>query len=145
MVDKAWSDRRFGRRDFMRYAGAVGLGASGLLAACRQAEQQPPAGASVTATRPSIEEEAGDLRVYEWLGYGDGSYGDDVLWKDYKLAGYPAPKFIKTFDDDSGYTKVASGQRYDIVHPCAYRFQDWVNLQNTDGSPVMQPWDTSLI
>lgn len=135
---------RFCRRDFMRLAG-VAAGA-GLLAACRQAEttDSQPGGPSASA-RPPITEEAGDLRIYEWLGYGDGSYGDDALWVDYKKAGYPAPKFIKTFDDDSGFTKVATGARYDIVHPCAYRFGDWVALQDSDGSPVMQPWDTSLI
>jgi spermidine/putrescine transport system substrate-binding protein len=138
---------RFGRRDFMRYAGMVGVGASGLLAACRQADTGPGTGGNGTSpsARPSIDQEPGDLRIYEWLGYGDGSYGDDILWKDYKQQGYPAPKFTKTFDDDAGYTKVAAGERWDIVHPCAYRFEDWVNLQDADGSPVMQPWDTSLI
>ena len=34
---------------------------------------------------------------------------------------------------------MASGTTYDIVHPCAYRFQDYVDLG------AMQPWDTSLI
>ena len=34
---------------------------------------------------------------------------------------------------------MASGTTYDIVHPCAYRFQDYVNLG------AVQPWDTSLI
>jgi spermidine/putrescine transport system substrate-binding protein len=144
--ERPGASRHFGRRDFMRYAGVMGLGASGFLAACRQAEQAPPAGnGSATPTHPPIEEESGDLRIYEWLGYGDGSYGDDVLWREYKKAGYPKPKFIKTFEDDAGFTKVAAGERYDIVHPCAYRFEDWVNLQDADGSPVMQPWDTSLI
>jgi spermidine/putrescine-binding protein len=135
----------FSRRDFLRYSGV--MAGAGVLVACREAAPAPePGGTGPTVTRPSIEEEPGDLRIYEWLGYGDGSYGDDVLWQQYKQAGYPKPKFNKTFDDDSGYTKVAAGeQNFDIVHPCAYRFEDWVNLQAADGSPVMQPWDTSLI
>jgi spermidine/putrescine transport system substrate-binding protein len=137
------------RRDLLR-AGGV-LAGAGMLAACKEVTTAPPqqtgtgTSTGTGVTRPSIDEEAGDLKIYEWLGYGDGSYGDDALWKPYKQAGYPDPKFIKTFDDDSGYTKVAAGARYDVVHPCAYRFQDWVALTGSDGSPVMQPWDTSLI
>ena len=34
---------------------------------------------------------------------------------------------------------MATGASYDVVHPCGYRWQDWVDLG------VMQPWDTSLI
>ena len=33
----------------------------------------------------------------------------------------------------------AAGARYDVVHPCAYRFGDWVDLD------VLQPWDKSLL
>lgn len=136
-----------GRRQFLKYAG-VGAFSASVLAACKQAADTGAGGATGAATgasRPPLEDEAGDLRIFEWLGYGDGSYGDDVLWAEYKAKGYPKPKFIKSFEDDSGYTKVAAGERYDIVHPCAYRFADWVALQGADGSPVIQPWDTSLI
>ncbi len=125
-----------GRRQFLKYAGVGALSAS-VLAACKKAADTGAAGATGSATpapRPPLEEEAGDLKIYEWLGYGDGSYGDDVLWAEYKAKGYPKPKFTKTFDDDTGYTKVAAGERYDIVHPCAYRFADWVALKNPDGS-----------
>lgn len=124
------------------------MAGAGLLAACRQASTPPPVPTDTGTgppARPPIDQETGDLRIYEWLGYGDGSYGDDILWAEYGAKGYPKPKFTKTFDDDSGFTKVAAGERWDIVHPCGYRYADWVALQNTDGSPVMQPWDTSLI
>ena len=144
MTETARLRAAMGRRDFLRYAGISVVGAS-VLASCKKAETT---GASPTASgvaRPAIDQEPGDLQIYEWLGYGDGSYGDDVLWAEYKKAGYPNPKFIKTFDDDTGYSKVAQGDRFDIVHPCAYRFEDWVALQEADGSPVIQPWDTSLI
>ena len=143
------SPRRLDRRDFLRVSGV--MAGTGLLAACKSASSSTSAATSSGSdtaspvSRPPITEEAGDLRIYEWLGYGDGSYGDDVLWQEYGDKGYPTPKFTKTFDDDAGYTKVAAGERWDIVHPCGYRFGDWVALQNADGSPVMQPWDTSLI
>jgi spermidine/putrescine transport system substrate-binding protein len=137
------------RRGFLRTAGVVA--GAGMLAACREVTTAAPTGTGTGTgtgmpTHPPLEDEPGDLRIYEWLGYGDGSYGDDVLWSEYKDKGYPEPHFTKTFDDDAGYTKVAAGGTdFDIVHPCAYRFEDWVALTKDDGSPMMQPWDTSLI
>jgi spermidine/putrescine transport system substrate-binding protein len=131
---------RVGRRQLLRY-GAV-LGGAGLLAAaCRRAEETTGTGSSPGATtRPPIEEEPGTLQVFDWDGYGNGTYGDDVLWKAYAQSFPDAePRFVVFKDDDSGYAKVAAGARYDLVHPCGYRWQDWVNLG------VLQPWDTSLI
>ena len=76
-------------------------------------------------------------------GYGNGDYypkeEKQYLWADYQKATGDTPKFILFENDDAGFTKVASGTTYDIVHPCAYRFQDYVDLG------AMQPWDTSLI
>ena len=57
----------------------------------------------------------------------------------YQAATGDTPKFFLFENDDVGFTKVASGTTYDIVHPCAYRFQDYVNIN------AVQPWDTSLI
>jgi spermidine/putrescine transport system substrate-binding protein len=132
----------FGRREFLR---AMGVAAgTGLLVACQRADtgtaSSPTSPGAPEPTRPPIEQEPGNLEIFDWAGYGDGAYGDDVLWKTYAKA-FPEqkPSFTTFKDDDSGYAKVASGASYDLVHPCAYRFQDWVNLG------VLQPWDTSLI
>lgn len=112
-----------------------------MLAACRRATEPGTGGSPGGAgTRPALEAEPGTLEIYDWTGYGDGSYGDQVLWKQYKRK-FPdqAPNFTTAFDDDKGFTKAAAGQTWDITHPCAYRFPDWVDLD------VLQPWDTSLI
>jgi spermidine/putrescine transport system substrate-binding protein len=131
------AQRQFGRRDFLRYTG-IAAGA-GVLAACKKATTTTPTAGGAPATHAPIGQEPGNLQVFDWAGYGDGAYGDDVLWKNYKKE-FPndPPKFI-TFQEDPGFTKVASGTTYDIVHPCGYKFPDYVNLG------VMQPWDTSKI
>jgi len=134
--------RTLKRRDFIRYAG-IAAGA-GVLAACKKAvspSSGPTGGPS--ATRPPIAEEPGGLQVFDWSGYGGGEYypGKErqYLWADYQKATGDTPKFILFENDDAGYTKIAAGARYDVVHPCAYRFKDYVDLG------VVQPWDTSLI
>jgi len=134
----------FGRRDLFRYAG-MGLGAMAVLAACKSATEAG-AGGSVAATGSptgSLEDEPGSLQVFDWAGYGDGAYYPDkekqALWKAYADATGDTPKFILFEDDDAGYLKAAAGTTYDVVHPCAYRFPDWVDLG------VLQPWNTSLI
>jgi spermidine/putrescine transport system substrate-binding protein len=128
---------QFGRRDFLRFAG-IAVGA-GVLAACKKAATTTPTVSGAPATHPPIGEEPGNLQVFDWAGYGDGAYGDEVLWKDYKKQ-FPddPPKFI-TFQEDPGFTKVAQGTTYDVVHPCGYKFPDYVDLG------AMQPWDTSKI
>jgi spermidine/putrescine transport system substrate-binding protein len=133
-----------GRRDFLRYAGytgaAIGIGA--VLAACREAETTGGTSASPTA-RPPLEQEPGGLEVFDWSGYGNGDYypkeEKKFLWGQYAQATGDTPKFVLFENDDVGYTKVVAGARYDIAHPCGYRYQDWVDLD------VLQPWDTSLI
>ena len=140
MVGRDRAVDAFGRRDFLRAMGVVA--ATGLLANCRQAEEAsgPTSSGTSPSTHPPIDQEPGALEIYDWAGYGDGAYGDEVLWKAYAKS-YPdsVPSFTTFKDDDSGYAKVAAGASYDIVHPCAYRFQDWVDLG------VLQPWDTSLL
>ena len=134
--------QRMARRDLLRYTG-MGLGVSAILAACKQASSSGAAIPSGSA-RPAIDTEPGGLQVFDWSGYGNGDYypkeEKQYLWGDYQKATGDTPKFILFENDDSGFTKVAQGTTYDIVHPCAYRFQDYVNLPG-----VMQPWDTSLL
>ena len=145
---RPWRDDRIldvplNRRGFLGVSAIVA--ASGLLAACKKAESGgPSAGTSGSpSARPPIGQEPGSLEVYDWGGYGDGAYypkkEEENLWGEYKAATGDTPKFILFEDDDSGYAKVAAGARYDIVHPCAYRFGDWVALD------VLQPWDTSQL
>jgi spermidine/putrescine transport system substrate-binding protein len=133
--------QRMQRRDLLRYTG-MGLGVSAILAACKQASTSSAAGQS-GSPRPAIADEPGGLQVFDWSGYGNGDYypkeEKQYLWADYQKATGDMPKFFLFENDDQGFTKVASGTTYDIVHPCHYRFQDYVNLG------AMQPWDTSLI
>jgi len=136
---------RLDRRGFLGMSAV--LAASGLMVACKKVEEggggsTGAPGASPSA-RPPLEEEPGSLQVYDWGGYGDGAYYPkeeyQYLWKQYETETGDTPTFVLFEDDDAGYAKVAAGARYDVVHPCAYRFGDWVDLD------VLQPWDTSLI
>jgi spermidine/putrescine transport system substrate-binding protein len=131
---------RMKRRDFMRYAGITA--GAGVLAACKKAAT-PGAAAGPSTSRPPIGQEPGGLQVFDWSGYGNGDYypGKErqYLWADYQKATGDTPKFVLFENDDAGYTKVVAGARYDVIHPCAYRFKDYVDLG------VVQPWDTSQI
>src|SRR5688572_11454827 len=137
--------QRLDRRRFFRLAGLGGVSAA-VLAACRKAETGgggPTGATGDTGARPSIDQEPGGLQVFDWSGYGNGDYYPDkekqFLWGQYARETGDEPSFILFENDDAGFTEVAAGARYDLVHPCGYRYQDWVDLG------VMQPWDTSLI
>jgi spermidine/putrescine transport system substrate-binding protein len=142
-IDRILAER-YDRRGFMRMAGASTLGAA-VLAACKKAETS----GAVTGTsgepvvHPPIEQEPGNLQVFDWSGYGDGTYYPTLeregLWQQYTDATGDTPTFILYENDDAAYTKVVAGARYDISHPYTYKYQDWVDLG------VLQPWDTSLI
>ena len=90
-----------------------------------------------------MEQEPGSLKVFDWSGYGNGDYypkeEKKFLWGQYAKATGDTPVFSLFENDDSAYTKVVAGARYDVAHPCGYRYKDWVDLD------VLQPWDTSLI
>jgi spermidine/putrescine-binding protein len=132
-----------GRREFLRVTGV--MAGAGVLAACKKAAKPVTVSPGGTVTRPPVGEEPGNLEVFDWTGYGDDVYGDAFLWKQYKDT-FPDEDLQYTVfkDDDSSYAKVATGRRFDLAHPCGYRFADWVALQE-GGAPVLQPWDTSLI
>src|SRR6266545_5507081 len=136
---------RFNRRGFLRMAGATTVSAA-VLAACRKAENVGggATGTSGTAVHPPIGQEPGNLQVFDWSGYGNGDYYPDKerlgLWQQYADATGDTPQFILFANDDAGYTKAATGAvRFDVVHPCFYKYRDWVDLG------AVQPWDTSLI
>ena len=134
------------RRKFFRMAGVTTVGAA-FLAACRRAEDGGGGGAtgpSGEVVHPPIEDEPGNLQVFDWGGYGDGLYYPEKerrgLWQQYQDETGDTPSFILFDNDDQGFTKAASGSvTFDVVHPCGYRYQDWVDLG------AVQPWDTSLI
>jgi spermidine/putrescine transport system substrate-binding protein len=132
---------RLDRRGFLRLAGVSTLGAA-VLAACKKAETT---GTGTTgAGRPPIGKEPGDLQVFDWSGYGNGDYypGKEqaFLWQQYADQTGDTPQFILFENDDAAYAKAAAGAvNFDVVHPCGYKYRDWVDLG------AVQPWDTSLI
>ncbi|MGE5461682.1 MAG: ABC transporter substrate-binding protein, partial [Solirubrobacterales bacterium] len=131
------------RRGFLSMSALVT--ASGILAACKKADTG--GGTSATGsptTRPTLSAEPGTLQVFDWSGYGNGDYypgkEQQFLWAEYQKSTGDTPNFILFENDDAGYTKIATGAvQFDVVHPCAYRFKDYVDLG------AIQPWDTSLI
>jgi hypothetical protein len=61
------------RRGFLGMSAV--LAASGLLAACKKAEDGgTTVGAPSQATRLTMDEEPGGLQVFDWSGYGNGDY-----------------------------------------------------------------------
>ena len=132
--------QRLNRRGFLRLAGTTTLGAA-VLAACKKAET----GTGTTGqSRPPMEKEPGNLQVFDWSGYGNGDYypGKEraFLWQQYAKQTGDTPQFILFENDDAAYTKAVAGTvNFDVVHPCGYKYRDWVDLG------AVQPWDTSLI
>jgi spermidine/putrescine transport system substrate-binding protein len=133
---------RLNRRGFMRMAGTTSLGAA-VLVACRKAEERTGGATGKAVAHPPIEQEPGDLAVFDWSGYGNGDFypnKERALWQQYADQTGDTPNFILFANDDAGYTKAATGSvNFDVVHPCFYKYRDWVDLG------AVQPWDTSLI
>ena len=148
--------QRLGRADFLKL-GALAAG-TGIFAACGGADEEvsesrPPAPASQEAAgtsaaasppeppaeaepaHPPIEDESGDLLVFEWAGYEV-----KPLWRAYRQK-FPddKPKFAFLTSDDQAISKVAGGFTADLVHPCVGYVADWVELG------VVQPFDPSLL
>lgn len=126
---------KFGRRDFLRYAGVVAGGA--VLVGCRRDEAAAPVGAgspSPTLTR-ILEDEPGDLHVYEWSGYEI-----EELWQPFKEQ-FPdiKPEFTFLTSPDEALSKIAGGFSADLVHPELSFMQEFIELG------VFQPFDTSLL
>ena len=115
------------RRGFIKLAGMTTFGAA-LLAACKKAEDGGGGGGGATSAtggivRPPIAEEPGGLQVFDWAGYGDGFYFAEeepkFLWGQYAERTGDTPEFVLFENDDAGYTKVAAGASYDVVHRAA--------------------------
>lgn len=125
-----------GQRMSRRQAVKLGLLAAGttFLAACGGSD-------SSGAASGSIEDEPGNLAVFEWAGYEYPAYGGKgaagVLQPYVDTYGKPTYSFLTS--DDQALGKVRAGFQPDIVHPCVSYVQDWVDLG------YAQPWDTSLL
>ncbi len=117
--------RRVNRRGFFRMAGLTTVGAAAL-AACKKADSGGGGGGGTTGTtggavvHPPLEQEPGGLQVFDWGGYGDGAYYPDkernFFWQQYVDATGDTPEFVLFENDDIGFTKVAAGARYDVIH-----------------------------
>jgi spermidine/putrescine-binding protein len=143
-LDKLFAATSIGRRDLLKYGGIAAI-----LAACKKADTGNTGGGTGGATgtsgsRPTIDQEPGNLNVFDWSGYGNGDYypkeEKKFLWGEYFAKTGDTPQFTLFPNDDQGFTKAAAGTvNFDVVHPCGYRYKDWVDLG------AVQPWDTSLI
>ena len=133
-------NRKLRRDDFLKL-GALTFGST-FIAACG-GDDEGGGGETEAAPeapqRPSIEEEPGNLEVFEWAGYEYPTYGG----KNGPLASYVKqygkPKFTFLTSDDHALGKVRAGYRPDIVHPCVDYLQQWVEMG------TVQPWDPKLI
>src|SRR4051812_50214648 len=117
--------RRMDRRDLLKYTG-MGVGITAVLAACKQASS---AGALPSGSaRPSLSAEPGDLSVYDWAGYGDGSYYPNLekanLWQAYQEQTKQNPPFTPFPHQHTRHSKgaapTAGGGPVGILDPGAY-------------------------
>ncbi len=127
------------RREFLAAAGAAGGAA--LLAGCGSSSSSGP---STPKSRPPISKESGKLSILEWGGY---EAGGTKAQKSGMWAGTPYTEkfgpngisYTYIISDDQAVQKAATSGPFDIMHPCAYMLEPYVQ-QN-----LVQPWDTSLM
>jgi spermidine/putrescine transport system substrate-binding protein len=134
------NERRLDRRTFLKLGAAAG--ATGLLSACGASSGDDDGGGDAGAQqtqRPPIEQEPGNLEVFEWAGYEYPAYGGKSGVLNPYVDQYGKPKFTFLTSDDQALGKVRAGYRPDIVHPCVDYIGNWVEMG------VVQPWDPSLI
>src|SRR5919109_257874 len=91
------SERRLGRGDFIKLS-ALTLG-SGVLAACGAEGAEEPAAQGTQPQKeqhPPIEQEPGDLEVFEWAGYEYPAYGGKLEGQQYFIPadwGFSSPLY----------------------------------------------------
>jgi spermidine/putrescine-binding protein len=128
------------RRGFL--AGTASLGAGVILSGCGSSSS---GGSSASASRPKIGQEPGNMVVLEWDGYqAAGTKAQTtkgiVFGKDYTDEfGANGLSYSLITNDSQAINNVRTGKKYDLLHPCAENFKDYV-----DGGFV-QPFDTSLL
>jgi spermidine/putrescine transport system substrate-binding protein len=134
-------ERRLGRKDFVKL-GALTVGSS-VLAACGASGAEEPSDQAAEQPKkeqhPPIEQEPGDLKVFEWAGYEYPAYGGKGGPLQPYVDEYGKPKFTFLTSDDQALGKVRAGFRPDLVHPCVDYIGNWVELG------VVEPWDPKLI
>ncbi len=100
-------EKKLGRGQFLKLAAAAG--GTGILAGCGassgESDNTDTGAAGATETRPSIDQEKGDLKVFEWAGYELPTY---VGVKAYAKT-YPKPKYTFLTSDDQALSKVRAG------------------------------------
>lgn len=152
-------ERKLGRGEFLKLSALAAAGTS-LLAACGGSEEaaapaEEPASTTPAATtpaattpatteeaapsRPPIEEEPGDLAVFEWAGYEYPTYGGEGGALQPYVDAYGKPSYSFLTSDDQALGKVRAGFAPDVIHPCKSYIPDWVAME------YIQPWDTSLL
>jgi spermidine/putrescine transport system substrate-binding protein len=130
-------ERKIDRGGFLKL-GAVAAG-TGVLAACGAEGAQEPGGDAAPQDHPPIDQEPGDLEVFEWAGYEYPAYGGKGGQLQPYVDKYGKPKFTFLTSDDHALGKVRAGYRPDIVHPCVDYIGNWVEMG------TIQPWDPELI
>jgi spermidine/putrescine transport system substrate-binding protein len=131
---------RIDRRSFL--AGAASLAGATVLGGCGSASSS----GSSAAARPSIDQEPGNLSIYEWQGYeaagtkAQKAYGMTVPGKSYvDQFGADSLTYTAFPSDDIAVNKVAAGTQFDLMHPCISYVRDWTN------AGLIQPFDVSLL
>ena len=132
---------RIDRRSFL--AGAASLAGATVLGGCGSASSS---GSSAPA-RPPIDQEPGNLSIYEWQGYeaagtkAQKAYGMTVPGKSYvdQFGGADSLTYTAFPSDDIAVNKVAAGTQFDLMHPCISYVRDWTN------AGLIQPFDVSLL
>src|SRR5215210_2680728 len=110
------TDRRLDRSTFLKLGAAAG--ASGILAGCGASSGggggDDGGGAAAEQDHPPIQEEKGDLNVFEWAGYELASYPPLKAYTGER--GYPKPKYTFLTSDDQALSKVRAGFETEVVH-----------------------------
>jgi spermidine/putrescine transport system substrate-binding protein len=133
------TDRRLDRKTLLKLGAAAG--ATGILAGCGASSGSDDGGSAgntgAEEQRPPIEQEDGNLAVFEWAGYELPTYAGAKAYTGKR--GYPKPKYTFLTSDDHALSKVRAGSTFDLVHPCIGYVQDWLNLD------AIEAWDVSLM
>jgi spermidine/putrescine transport system substrate-binding protein len=129
-------DKELRRADVLKLGAAV-AGAS-LFAACGGGKTTTTQ-TQGTSARPPIEKESGQLQAFEWAGNEYPTYGGKGGPLQGYVDQYGVPQYTFLTSDEQALSKVLSGFKPDIVHPCANYTPSWI-----DGG-FIQPWDTSVL
>ncbi len=142
------------RRGFFTATGGISIAA--LLAACGGSDSSTDTGggaAGTSAAAPAASSaaepakaaapkfdpatETGEIKTFEWAGYEVPD-----MWEDYVKGPYNADspmKFTFLENDQQALAKVASGVKYDLIHPCIAYWPDY------KAAGLIQAFDPSLL